>query len=142
MKKKHIHFDSPEHAITLRSIELPRNVIIGKLTTHVLDTAHGCPAAGITVTLTRLESPDRVLVSTRLNADGRAAAPLLEGLAFEAGRYRLVFATAEYFRAKGATLAEPPFLDEIPIEFSIAADENYHVPLLVSPWSYSTYRGS
>lgn len=120
-----------------------RNVIIGKLTTHVLDTANGCPAAGIAVTLTRLGPPDETLASTRLNADGRASDPLLEGDALTVGRYRITFATADYFRAQGATLTEPPFLDLVPIDFAIAdADAHYHVPLLVSPWSYSTYRGS
>jgi len=121
----------------------PRIIIIGKLTTHVLDTAHGCPAAGIAVTLTRLDPDEEALLSIRLDADGRAAAPLLEGDALRPGRYRLTFATAEYFRAKGTTLATPPFLDLVPIEFAIAdAGAHYHVPLLVSPWSYSTYRGS
>jgi 5-hydroxyisourate hydrolase len=78
-----------------------------------------------------------------LDADGRADAPLLEGDALATGRYRLGFETAAYFRARGTTLADPPFLDRVPIEFAIAdASANYHVPLLVSPWSYSTYRGS
>lgn len=114
----------------------------GKLTTHVLDTAHGCPAAGMTVTLARLD-PESVPVAIVLNADGRASAPLLEGSDLQVGRYRLVFDVATYFRAKGTTLADPPFLDRVPIEFAIAdPDTNYHVPLLVSPWSYSTYRGS
>ena len=135
----HIHF-----AVRARRALPPSgNVIIGKLTTHVLDTAHGCPAAGIAVTLTRLGTTDDALLSVRLNADGRAAAPLLEGEALRPGRYRLVFETADYFRSKGAVLTDPPFLDRIPIEFTIAdADAHYHVPLLVSPWSYSTYRGS
>ena len=117
--------------------------IIGKLTTHVLDTANGCPAAGLIVTLTRLDPTEEALVTLRLDADGRAAQPLLEGAALRPGRYRLTFATADYFRTKNATLADPPFLDRIPIEFAIAdADAGYHVPLLVSPWSYATYRGS
>ena len=78
-----------------------------------------------------------------LDADGRAARPLVEGDAFRIGRYRLVFEVAAYFRARGMTLPDPPFLDRVPIEFAIAdADANYHVPLLVSPWAYSTYRGS
>ncbi len=118
--------------------------IIGKLTTHVLDTAHGCPAAGIAVTLVHLgEVRDRTLKRIVLDLDGRTPAPLLEGEAFKSGRYRLVFDVAEYFRSRGVSLADPPFLDRVPIEFSIAhAEANYHVPLLVSPWSYSTYRGS
>ncbi len=117
---------------------------MGKLTTHVLDTANGCPAAGMTLTLQRIEG-DRVtpLAAATLNADGRADHPLLEGAALVAGSYRLVFAVAAYFRSRGAVLAEPPFLNEVPLDFGIAdTNANYHVPLLVSPWSYSTYRGS
>ena len=121
----------------------PPVVIIGKLTTHALDTANGCPAAGLVVTLTRLDPTEETVLSLRLDADGRAAAPLLEGVAMRPGRYRLTFATADYFRTKDATLTDPPFLDQVPIEFAIAdADAHYHVPLLVSPWSYATYRGS
>ena len=113
---------------------------MGKLTTHVLDTANGCPAAGMAVRLYRDGQP---IHSLQLNADGRADAPLLQGEALTPGRYRLVFAVAEYFRARGVELPDPPFLDEVPLDFGIAdADSHYHVPLLVSPWSYSTYRGS
>jgi 5-hydroxyisourate hydrolase len=117
---------------------------MGRLTTHVLDTMNGCPAAGMAFTLQQWQqgawgAPRRL----RLNDDGRADAPLLEGAALQPGRYRLVFEVAAYFRARGATLPEPPFLDEVPLEFGIAdAGAHYHVPLLVSPWSYSTYRGS
>ena len=117
---------------------------IGKLTTHVLDTARGRPAGGLVVTLARL-LPDRdeTLAVVTLDDDGRAAAPFLEGAALTAGRYRLSFAVADYFRAHGVPLADPPFLDRVPIEFGIAdADAAYHVPLLVSPWAYSTYHGS
>lgn len=115
---------------------------IGKLTTHVLDTAHGCPAAGMSVTLTRLE-PENALLSITLDGDGRAPAPLLAGSTLTKGRYRLVFDVADYFRSRGVELPEPPFLDRVPIEFAVAdADASYHVPLLVSPWAYSTYRGS
>ena len=98
----------------------------------------------MTVTLFRLDGDSATpLKSTTLDADGRADAPLLEGHTFATGHYRLVFATAAYFRTRGTTLAEPPFLDRVPIDFAIAdASANYHVPLLVSPWSYSTYRGS
>jgi 5-hydroxyisourate hydrolase len=118
--------------------------IIGKLTTHVLDTAHGRPAAGLVVELARLDGGRTIALGTvTLNADGRAAAPLLEGAALQRGSYRLVFHTADYFRATGAALADPPFLDRVPIDFAIADEAaNYHVPLLVSPWAYSTYRGS
>ncbi|MEO8524210.1 MAG: hydroxyisourate hydrolase [Caldimonas sp.] len=118
---------------------------MGKLTTHVLDTANGGPAAGMAVTLFRIDAGGvaRSLKAVVLNADGRADGPLLEGLAMETGRYRLVFGVAAYFRARGTPLAEPPFLDEVPLDFGVASTElHYHVPLLASPWSYSTYRGS
>jgi 5-hydroxyisourate hydrolase len=118
---------------------------MGKLSTHVLDTANGCPAAGMRVALLRVDAAGRAeeIRSVTLDADGRAGGPLLEGAALQPGRYRLVFAVADYFRARGAALAEPPFIDVVPLDFGIAdAQSNYHVPLLVSPWSYSTYRGS
>ena len=118
---------------------------MGTLTTHVLDTANGCPAAGMRVALFRLDAAGAAteLKSFALDADGRAAAPLLEGPALTRGRYRLVFAVGGYFATRGTVLAEPPFLDDVPLDFGIAAlDQHYHVPLLVSPWSYSTYRGS
>jgi 5-hydroxyisourate hydrolase len=114
------------------------------LSTHVLDTAHGCPAAGMRVTLQRLDG-DRVstLKTVQLNPDGRAEGGLLDAASMAAGRYRLVFEVAAYFRARGVTLPEPPFLDVVPLEFGIADPAaHYHVPLLCSPWSYSTYRGS
>ena len=113
------------------------------LTTHVLDTARGVPASGMAVALFALDGGRRSLVETRTNAQGRTDAPLLAGAAFAAGRYELVFAVAAYFRAAGVALAEPPFLDEVPLRFAIAdASAHYHVPLIVSPWSYATYRGS
>ncbi len=117
---------------------------MGKLTTHVLDTANGCPAAGMAVRLYRFDAEGpKWLRSLVLNADGRADGPVLEGAAFAAGRYRLVFEVAAYFRARGETLPEPAFLDEVPLDFGIAdPDSHYHVPLLASPWAYSTYRGS
>ena len=117
---------------------------MGKLTTHVLDTAHGCPAAGMRVTLSRVDGGAPVeLKSLVLDADGRAGGPLLEGSGLSAGRYRLVFMVGAYFAARGAVQSAPPFLDEVPLDFGIASPhEHYHVPLLVSPWSYSTYRGS
>ena len=117
---------------------------MGKLTTHVLDTAHGCPAAGMRVSFFRIDDGvSRELKTLVLDADGRADAPLLEGAEHRPGRYRLVFSVAAYFAARGDELAEPPFLGDVPIDFGIAsADQHYHVPLLVSPWSYSTYRGS
>jgi 5-hydroxyisourate hydrolase len=106
----------------------------GRLTTHVLDTAHGRPAAGIPVELARLDGEAREpLASVTTNADGRTDEPLLEEL--EPGTYELVFDVGGHF-AEG-------FLDRVPVRFTIAdADAHYHVPLLVSPWSYSTYRGS
>ncbi|MFG6468638.1 hydroxyisourate hydrolase [Roseateles sp. BYS87W] len=117
---------------------------MGKLTTHVLDTANGCPAAGMAVRLYRFDAEGpKWLRSLVLNDDGRADGPVLEGSAFTAGRYRLVFEVAAYFRAHGTPLPEPAFLDEVPLDFGIAdADSHYHVPLLASPWAYSTYRGS
>jgi 5-hydroxyisourate hydrolase len=110
----------------------------------VLDTANGKPAAGIALALYRREGERYELVlRTAANADGRCDGPLLEGARLTAGRYRLVFGAGEYFRGVGATLSEPPFLDEVVLDFGIAdTDAHYHVPLLVSPWSYSTYRGS
>lgn len=119
---------------------------MGKLTTHVLDTMHGSPAAGMAVALYRLDAgaaPATLVKQLVLNADGRADAPLLEGAALQAGRYRLVFGVAAYFKGRGVSLPEPAFLDEVPLDFGIAdTAAHYHVPLLTSPWSYSTYRGS
>jgi 5-hydroxyisourate hydrolase len=117
---------------------------MGKLTTHVLDVAHGTPGAGVELALYRHLGDRFALVKTAVTgADGRCAAPLLEGSAFAIGRYRLVFQAGAYFAAKGVPLADPPFIDEVVVEFGVAdAAAHYHVPLLVSPWSYSTYRGS
>ena len=117
---------------------------MGKLTTHVLDTAAGTPARGSRVELHALDATSaQPLASFRTNADGRAPSPLLEGETLRVGRYALTFHVGEYFRAAGLSLPEPAFLDEVVIRFGIAhADQHYHVPLLVSPWSYSTYRGS
>jgi 5-hydroxyisourate hydrolase len=117
---------------------------MGQLTTHVLDTMHGSPAAGMAVALYRIEPTGPVLLqSLQLNADGRADGPLLSGAAFVPGRYRLEFSVAAYFRGRGIALPDPPFLDAVPLDFGMADDSaHYHVPLLVSPWAYSTYRGS
>ena len=117
---------------------------MGKLTTHVLDTMHGSPAAGMAVALYRMDGGTAVPIKTlRLNDDGRADQPLLADAALLPGRYRLVFSVAPYFRGRGVALPEPAFLDEVPLDFGIAdASLHYHVPLLASPWSYSTYRGS
>jgi 5-hydroxyisourate hydrolase len=118
---------------------------MGHLSTHVLDTAHGCPAAGMAVTLQRM-APDGSAATVKrvvLNADGRADGKLLEGDAMAVGRWRLLFEVAPYFRARGVALPEPPFIDTVQLDFGIAdAAGHYHVPLLVSPWSHSTYRGS
>lgn len=117
---------------------------MGKLTTHILDTAHGRPGAGIAMALFRLEGDRRVLLGRfTSNADGRCQTPLLEGAAMVAGRYELEFAAGDYFAALGLALPQPRFLDVVVLRFGIAdAGAHYHVPLLVSPWSYSTYRGS
>jgi len=117
---------------------------MGQLTTHVLDTSGGCPAQGMLARLYRLEGGGATLLeSITLNDDGRADRPLLQGESMRAGRYRLVFSVGSYFARLGAPLPEPAFLDEVPLDFGIAdTGAHYHVPLLVSPWSYSTYRGS
>jgi len=118
---------------------------MGHLSTHVLDTMHGIPAAGMQVRLQRIDGDAaRTIASFTLNADGRhPGGPLLDAAAMAAGRYRLVFAVAAYFRARGVALPEPPFIDEVQLDFGIAdSGGHYHVPLLVSPWSYATYRGS
>jgi 5-hydroxyisourate hydrolase len=117
---------------------------MGHLSTHVLDTAHGRPAAGMRVTLQRIDGTTvQALKSVTLNADGRADGPLLDADTMATGRYRLVFEAAPYFRALGTPMSDPPFIDTVSLDFGIA-DRNghYHVPLLVSPWAYSTYRGS
>ena len=113
---------------------------MGRLSTHVLDTSSGRPGGNVRVVLRR--AGGAVLADVRTNADGRTDKPLLEGAAFRTGAYELTFHVGDYFRAKGTPLADPPFLDVIPLRFSIADDADYHVPLLVSPFGYSTYRGS
>ena len=117
---------------------------MGKLSTHVLDTAHGSPAAGVRIELWSLAGEARTLIkSATTNADGRTDAPLLAADELRAGLYEVVFHVGDYFASRGVALTEPRFLDQVPVRFSIAdASASYHVPLLVSPWSYSTYRGS
>ncbi|MGB5345425.1 MAG: hydroxyisourate hydrolase [Woeseia sp.] len=115
---------------------------MGRLTTHVLDTANGRPGAGIAIELFRLGTERRLITRTVTNADGRADAPLLGDADWRPGRYELTFAIGDYFAGQLQDLPQPPFLDDVVIRFAMAADEHYHVPLLVSPWSYSTYRGS
>lgn len=114
------------------------------LSTHVLDTVNGCPAVGMSVTLYRIREgqaePVRTVV---LNRDGRTDGPLYADGELLAGTYRLSFAVADYFRARGVDLPEPPFLDVVNLDFGVAhPEQHYHVPLLTSPWTYSTYRGS
>jgi 5-hydroxyisourate hydrolase len=115
------------------------------LSTHVLDTMHGTPASGMSVELYTLSGGAATLVKRfALNPDGRSAdGPLFDSSNLKAGTYRLVFDVAAYFRDRGVDLPDPPFLDRVTLDFGIAhVDQHYHVPLLVSPWSYSTYRGS
>ena len=117
---------------------------MGRLTTHVLDTATGRPAAGVRVELHRIDGSVRQPVSEAVtNTDGRCDGPILEGDAFIAGVYELTFHAGAYFDALGLDLPEPKFLDTVPIRFGIAdTDQHYHVPLLISPFACSTYRGS
>ncbi len=114
------------------------------LSTHVLDTMHGSPAAGMAVALFTTQGDNATLVKRfTLNADGRSDGPLYDNTTIRVGTYRLVFDVAGYFRARGVVLPEPNFLDKVALDFGVAhTDQHYHVPLLVSPWSYSTYRGS
>lgn len=115
-----------------------------KLSTHVLDTAHGCPAAGFKIELWSLAGPQPKLIKTaRTNADGRTDQPLLDAAEMQTGNYELVFCVGDYFAARGNGPAKPSFLDRVPVRFNISdASASYHVPLLVSPWAYTTYRGS
>ena len=116
---------------------------MGFLTTHVLDTAHGRPAAGVRIDLYRIDNGLHHLRSTTTNKDGRCDEPLLPENEFRAGEYELIFHVGDYFAAIGETVPEPKFLDQVVIRFGIADEsQHYHVPLLVSPFGYSTYRGS
>ena len=115
------------------------------LSTHVLDTMHGTPAAGMQVAIYTTQGQQATLVKQfRLNADGRNPdGPLYDNASLKQGTYRLVFDVAAYFKARGVLLPEPNFLNQVNLDFGVAhVDQHYHVPLLVSPWSYSTYRGS
>lgn len=118
--------------------------MLGKLTTHVLDTAHGCPAQGMKVELWSLDGDEPTLAtSAKTNPDGRTDQPLLSADEMKAGQYEIVFFVGDYFAAKGTTLPKVRFLDRVPVRFGIAdTGRSYHVPLLCSPWAYSTYRGS
>ncbi len=116
---------------------------MGALTTHVLDTSCGKPAAGVVIDLYRLDEEAVHLASAMTDADGRVVGALLEGQDFSPGEYELLFHAGDYFRARGVALDEPAFLDHVVIRFGIAqGDAHYHVPLLISPFAYSTYRGS
>ena len=116
---------------------------MGRLSTHVLDTARGTPGAGIKIELYRIQDGQAEFVKQLLsNDDGRTDEPVLQGEEFQPGVWELVFYTGEYFARSGVAVPNPPFIDRVAIRFGIAVDQHYHVPLLVSPWSYSTYRGS
>ena len=117
---------------------------MGRLTTHVLDTAHGKPAAGMRIEFSARDGAGWTLIrAITTNADGRTDAPLLGEDAMRIGEFQLVFHVGEYFRRVGVSLPQPAFLDQVPLVFGIAdANAHYHVPLLCSPWAYSTYRGS
>ena len=116
---------------------------MGRLTTHVLDTAAGKPAAGLTIELYRIGKTAERLAEVVTNADGRVDGPLLDGTDFAVGVYELRFHAGAYLRARGSALSDPPFLDVVPVRFGISDPaKHYHVPLLLSPYGYSTYRGS
>lgn len=117
---------------------------MGRLTTHVLDTTQGRPGSGIDVSVARIEGERRQVVATaQTNADGRCEQPLLEGDALTPGVYEVSFAVAPYFARSGIALPDPPFVGDVVLRFGVAdGSGHYHVPLLVTPWSYSTYRGS
>jgi 2-oxo-4-hydroxy-4-carboxy-5-ureidoimidazoline decarboxylase len=119
--------------------------VVGRLSTHVLDTHSGKPAAGIAVELVELADlgSSRVVTRTVTNSDGRTDQPLIGGRPVPIGKYELVFSVAEYFAGRQVPLSDPPFLDRIPLRFAVSEPEGHlHVPLLVTPWSYATYRGS
>lgn len=117
---------------------------MGKLSTHVLDITQGKPGVGVQIKLYRVNGVEKVLVKTdTTNGDGRCDVPLLQGDEVKTGKYELVFGAGDYFAAQGVNVPTPRFIDEVVIAFGIAdASANYHVPIVVSPWAYSTYRGS
>ncbi len=115
---------------------------MAQLTTHVLDTANGKPGNGIRISLYSLDGERKLLATAVTNADGRTDRPLLDENTFRTGTYELEFSVGEYFVDAGSRVADPPFLDDVVIRVSLADPSHYHVPLLISPWGYSTYRGS
>lgn len=115
---------------------------MGRLTTHILDTAHGRPAGNVAVRLYAVGKARSLCTEVKTNADGRTDEALLDGDAMRTGCYELEFDIGDYFRKHDLSVSEPAFLDTVLIRFSLFADEHLHVPLLVSPWSYTTYRGS
>ena len=115
---------------------------MGRLTTHILDTTHGGPAQNVDIRLFLMGDTRELVVSVTTNEDGRTPYPLLDDELMTSGTYELEFDIGAYFRGRNVELATPAFLDTVVIRFSVKSDEDYHVPLLVSPWSYSTYRGS
>jgi 2-oxo-4-hydroxy-4-carboxy-5-ureidoimidazoline decarboxylase len=127
-------------------VEAPDKLKVhGRLSTHVLDTHGGHPAQGVAVELHELSASGagRLVTAAVTNADGRTDAPLIAGRPLPIGRYELRFSVGDYFARRGIALADPPFLEVVPLRFSIAEPEgHYHVPLIVTPWSYATYRGS
>lgn len=116
---------------------------MGKLTTHILDTAHGRPASGVTVKLFSIDDTRRLLKTDTTNTDGRLDTPLLDESTHSIGIYEIEFSVGEYFRGLNVPMDDPAFVDVVVLRFGVAnIDQHYHVPLLASPWSYSTYRGS
>ena len=115
---------------------------MGRITTHILDTTHGCPAAGVAIRLISVGEASEQVSAAVSNADGRTEKPLLEDAPKVTGTYELEFDIGDYFRDRNAAMDDPAFLDTVVIRFAVKADEHYHVPLLCSPWAYSTYRGS
>ena len=115
---------------------------MARLTTHILDTAQGRPAADVPVRLFALAQGRELIAASETNADGRTDTPLLEGGSLQTGGYELEFDVGGYFRGQGVECSDPPFLGTVVIRVNLEAGQDYHVPLLVSPWSYSTYRGS
>ncbi len=115
---------------------------MGRLTTHILDIAKGGPASGVDIRLFSLGKQRERVAFAMTNADGRTEKPLLEGAAMTTGTYELEFDIGDYYRGNKVAIDDPAFLDTVVVRFSVKHDEHYHVPLLCSPWSYSTYRGS